>query len=38
MHLSPVLSDSTHVLLHGCVGAHAVEEFVLFAVLLNDLS
>lgn len=37
VHLSPVLSDSTHVLLHGCVRAHAVEEFVLLAVLLDDL-
>lgn len=36
--LSPILSNSTHVSLHGGVGAHAIEEFVFLAILLNDLS
>lgn len=36
--LSPVLCKPTYVFLHGRVGAHAVEEFVLLAVLLDDLA
>lgn len=35
--LSPILSNSTHIFLHGRVRAHAVEEFVFLAVLLDDL-
>jgi len=38
LSLLPVLSHSTHVFLHGRVGAHAVEEFVFLAVPLRDLS
>lgn len=37
MSFSPILSNSTHIFLHGCVGAHAVEEFVFLPVLLDDL-
>lgn len=36
--LSPVLCNPTYIFLHGRVGAHAVEEFVLFALLLDDLA
>lgn len=38
IHVSPILCNSTNIFLHGCVGAHAIEEFVLLAILLNDLS
>lgn len=37
-YVSPIFSNSSDIFLHGCVGAHAVEEFVLLAVLLDDLS
>lgn len=34
--LSPILSNSTDIFLHGCVRAHAVEEFDLLAIPLYD--
>lgn len=37
VRLLPVFSHSTHIFLHGCVRAHAVEEFVFLPVLLDDL-
>lgn len=34
----PVLSHAPHVLLHGRVGAHSVEQLVLLPAFLNDLA
>lgn len=36
--LQPVLRHASRMLLHGCVGAHSIEQLVFLAVFLNSLT